>query len=82
MRKKFVGVLGRNAVLLKLFFGKVFEIVRDDDVGPPPYRSGQHVLVFWIGKMQGRDEVFEMLNQTVADVPVHQCSRMLQNIGR
>lgn len=60
---------------------KILEIVRDDEIDPASSYGSRHVSVIGIGKMQGRDKVFKVLGQSVADVPIHQCSRVLQTIG-
>jgi len=82
MCEKFIWVLGRNAVLLKVLFGEVFEIVRNNHVGPATDGGGQNVFVLWIGQLERGDEVFEILDQAVADVQIHQFPGVLQNVGR
>ena len=49
MCEKFIWMLGRNAILLKVFFWKILEIVGDNHVGPATDSCGQNVFVLWIG---------------------------------
>ena len=82
MCEKFIWVLGRNAILLKVFFWKIIEIVGDNHVGPATDGGGQNVSVLWIGQLERGDEVFEILDQAVAHMNIHQFPGVLQNVGR
>ncbi len=81
MCEKLIGMLRRNAILPKVFFGKILEIVRDNYVGPAAYGGGQNVSVFWIGQLERGDEVFEVLDDAVADVLVHEFPCALEIVG-
>lgn len=61
---------------------KILGIVRDDEIDPASNYGSRHASVVGIGMMQGRDKVFKVLDQSGADVPIHQCSRVLQTIGQ
>ena len=79
--EEFIGMLRRDAILLQGCFRKILEIVRDNDIGPSSYGGGQHVSIIWIGQLKRRDEVFEVFDQAVADVPIHQFPGALQIVG-
>jgi|SRR5579871_1796109 len=75
---KIVGMLRLNAVVGKSVRREIGKVEGYDYVGPTPDGSGQDMPVARIGKSDGRNQVFIVRDQAIADMDVHQGASALE----
>ena len=63
--------LGFNLVGIEPLLWKVLQVLRDDDIGPPPDGGRQNVSIVGIGKTQAIYQRLEAHDQCVREMPIH-----------
>jgi hypothetical protein len=75
MQQKPIGVLGRDAVFLEFFVGKVREVVGDNDVSPPANGGRQDMSIIRVWQDEGGNQLLKIFNEAVASMHIHEISR-------
>jgi len=75
MQQKPIGVLGRDAVFLEFFVGKVREIVRDNDISPPANAGRQDMSIIRVWQDEGGNQLLKIFNEAVSSMQIHEISR-------
>ena len=75
MSNKFVWMLYFHVVGSQDCGGKVFEISRDDDIGPADYRCRQYMSIVLVGQIERGNQVFEAADARVRHSFFHLLAR-------
>lgn len=78
VRQEFIGVLCLDSPLFERLGREVPEIGRDDEIGTAFDCCREHMAVIGVGQFQHINELFEIRDQGVASMQIHQVARPLE----
>ena len=82
MSEKLVRMLCLNTVFMQIFVRKVSEIIGDNNIGAAANGGGKNMAIPRVGKMQRRNQIFEIFDKAVPYMHIHKFTCAPQGVRR